>query len=195
MRVSENKISQERLDMNQFIKYNILFSIFFCWSIISNGQVIDTTKVFTEVAFFEWVSQYHPVIRRANLLNRKGLAYTLKARGGFEPKFFGELQQKSFDGKTYYTIGDTGFKTAGPALGVCASNASQLVRSVDGSVQLPVPRSRNCRDDRCLRVQGGTHSPACTLTISISSALNGTWRISVSICRLISIQKARISAH
>ena len=71
---------------------------------------MDTSKVFTEMEYLEWVKKYHPVIQQANLLQRVGEAYQLKARGGFDPKYFGDIERKSFDGKTYFTIGDTGLK-------------------------------------------------------------------------------------
>ncbi len=74
------------------------------------AQKIDSTKVLTETAYLAWVRQYHPVIQQANLLNRVGDAYQLKARGGFDPKIAGDIQRKSFDGKTYFTIGETGLK-------------------------------------------------------------------------------------
>lgn len=74
------------------------------------SQKIDSTKVFTETDYLTWVRQYHPVIQQANLLNRVGDAYQLKARGGFDPKAYGGIQQKSFDGKTYFTVGETGLK-------------------------------------------------------------------------------------
>jgi hypothetical protein len=32
------------------------------------------------------------------------------ARGGFDPKLYSEWEQKSFDGKEYFTLGETGFK-------------------------------------------------------------------------------------
>ncbi|MFK7978588.1 MAG: TolC family protein [Saprospiraceae bacterium] len=96
--------------MNQLLKYILLslFALFFGQNIIA--QTIDATKIFSESAYFEWVRKYHPVIRQAQLLNRVGDAYTLKARGGFDPKFFGAIQQKSFDGKRYFTVGETGLK-------------------------------------------------------------------------------------
>lgn len=96
--------------MNLFLKYNTLFLFFFFFPKISNGQAVDTATIFTEDAFFTWVRNYHPVMQQAHLLDREALAYQLKARGGFEPKVIGDIQQKSFDGKTYFTIGDTGLK-------------------------------------------------------------------------------------
>ncbi len=74
------------------------------------GQAQDSITYFTEQAFLQWVRQYHPVIQQANLLTNVGAAYQLKAKSGFEPKIFGVLQKKSFDGKNYFTVGDTGFK-------------------------------------------------------------------------------------
>ena len=95
--------------MNYYYKYIIiLLLLFFCEAV--KAQSIDTTKIFSETAYLEWVRKYHPVIRQANLLNRVGEAYQLKARGGFDPKAFGDIQRKSFDGKTYFTIADTGLK-------------------------------------------------------------------------------------
>lgn len=73
-------------------------------------QTIDSTKIFTEAAYLDWVKQYHPVIQRANLLSPIAEAYQLKARGGFDPKVEGSIQQKSFDGKNYFTIGETELK-------------------------------------------------------------------------------------
>jgi len=90
---------------------NIFFiTVFILIALPVIAQNINTTKVFTEAAYLDWVRQYHPIIQQSNLLSRIGEAYELKARGGFDPKLSGEIQRKSFDGKTYFTIGDTGLK-------------------------------------------------------------------------------------
>ena len=96
--------------MNHSLKYTPLFLLTLLFGQHIIAQTADTTKVFSETAYFEWVRKYHPVIRQAQLLSRVGDAYALKARGGFDPKVFGEIQQKSFDGKRYFTIGETGLK-------------------------------------------------------------------------------------
>jgi len=96
--------------MSTILKYIFSISGFLLLSLSVIAQNLETTKIFTEEAYLEWVRQYHPIIQQANLLSRMGEAYELKARGGFEPKFAGAIQQKSFDGKTYYTVGDTGLK-------------------------------------------------------------------------------------
>lgn len=92
--------------------FKYIFVLLVLLSIFSDayGQNINTDKVFTEEEYLNWVRQYHPIIQQANLLKRVGDAYRLKARGGFDPKAFGEIQRKSFDGKTYFTIGETGLK-------------------------------------------------------------------------------------
>lgn len=96
--------------MNQFLKNIWKVACLSFLTIPAFSQKIDTTKVFTETDYLAWVRQYHPVIQQANLLNRVGESYQLKARGGFDPKIAGEIQRKSFDGKTYFTIGETGLK-------------------------------------------------------------------------------------
>ncbi len=97
--------------MTQIHKYICLFVLFLSSCISLDAQELDgSTKVFTETAYLDWVRKYHPVIQQSNLLSRVGEAYELKARGGFDPKVFGDIQQKSFDGKTYFTIGETGLK-------------------------------------------------------------------------------------
>jgi len=92
------------------LKYIFSFIFLLLLAMPISAQNINTTKVFTEEDYLEWVRQYHPIIQQANLLSRVGEAYRLKARGGFDPKISGEIQRKSFDDKTYYTIGDTGLK-------------------------------------------------------------------------------------
>ncbi len=89
---------------------NIICCLCYCLILGAQTQTIDSTKIFTETAYLDWVKQYHPIIQRANLLSPIAEAYQLKARGGFDPKVEGRIQQKSFDGKNYFTIGETGLK-------------------------------------------------------------------------------------
>jgi len=96
--------------MNQIFRYITLIFLCLPFVVTTNGQSADTTKIFSETDYLDWVRKYHPVIQQANLLNRVGEAYQLKARGGFDPKVAGGIERKSFDGKTYFTIGETGLK-------------------------------------------------------------------------------------
>lgn len=91
----------------KILKYILLFLLS---SLAVQAQETDSVEVFTEVAYLNWVKQYHPVIQRANLLQQAATAYQLKARGGFEPKVEGNIQHKTFDGKNYFVIGETGLK-------------------------------------------------------------------------------------
>lgn len=58
--------------------------------------------------YFDWIVQNHPYSRQANLVIDKADAKMLKARGGFDPKLKSDVEQKSFDGKNYFTIGEVG---------------------------------------------------------------------------------------
>ncbi len=70
----------------------------------------DSTKLFTQPEYFQWIQLYHPLVRQANLLTAEAQANLRMARGGFDPKLYSDWQQKSFDGKTYYNISESGFK-------------------------------------------------------------------------------------
>lgn len=74
------------------------------------GQTIDTTQVFSLEKYLTWVRAYHPVMQQAALLSNKGDASLLEARGVFDPKWFGEYEDKSFDQKNYFRIGEAGLK-------------------------------------------------------------------------------------
>lgn len=74
------------------------------------GQNIDSTKVFTLDNYLKWVRAYHPVIQQANLLSNKADASLLEARGTLDPKWFGDYEDKSFDQKNYFRIGEAGLK-------------------------------------------------------------------------------------
>ncbi|MDX2283555.1 MAG: TolC family protein [Bacteroidia bacterium] len=64
------------------------------------------------LAFLELVSAWHPVARQAALLPEQAQARLRLARGGFDPKIYGTLDQKDFKGSTYYRHLDGGVKLA-----------------------------------------------------------------------------------
>lgn len=74
------------------------------------GQKIDSTQVFSLEKYLTWVRAYHPVMQQANLLENKADASLLEARGTFDPKWFGDYEDKSFDQKNYFRIGEAGLK-------------------------------------------------------------------------------------
>lgn len=60
--------------------------------------------------YLDLVKANHPLVRQANLLNLEAEAYELKARGGFDPKLNAGFDQKSFDGKDYFSVGQVDLK-------------------------------------------------------------------------------------
>ena len=71
---------------------------------------IDSTKVFTVEEFMGWITEHHPVAKQAMLLDQQAQALLRQARGGFDPKAYADWDQKSFDRKDYFSIGEGGFK-------------------------------------------------------------------------------------
>ncbi|SNS27003.1 Outer membrane protein TolC [Belliella buryatensis] len=52
--------------------------------------------------YIEWVRFYHPVARQADINLRFGEQELRMARGGFDPKLFGNYDNKQFNGTEYY---------------------------------------------------------------------------------------------
>ncbi|MEY5133290.1 MAG: hypothetical protein RLZZ198_1294 [Bacteroidota bacterium] len=71
---------------------------------------LSAQQPLTEDAFITLVKQNHPLIKISDIQPKYGDAYILKAKGGFDPKIEGSLNQKYFDGKQYYSVGDYGIK-------------------------------------------------------------------------------------
>lgn len=61
-------------------------------------------------AFFQQVRSNHPFAKQATLLTPEAEAAMLAARGGFDPKVYGDWERKSFDGKNYFNIAEGGVK-------------------------------------------------------------------------------------
>jgi outer membrane protein TolC len=70
----------------------------------------DTLLVLSLDQYLQWVLEYHPVARQANLFRNQAEAGLRMARGGFDPKWYADWQYKSFDGKNYYNLGESGIK-------------------------------------------------------------------------------------
>ena len=77
-----------------------------------NGYAQDSARVFSPSDLYGLLSEYHPVARQAGLLARSAEAQMRMARGAFDPKLFGGLNQKTFDGKLDYRYFDGGIKAA-----------------------------------------------------------------------------------
>ncbi len=73
------------------------------------GQA-DTILKLSYTNFLQLVKQNHPLAKQANLITKAADANTLSARGSFDPKLFYDFNNKFFDSKNYYQLGDGGFK-------------------------------------------------------------------------------------
>lgn len=76
-------------------------------------------EILSPADFWQRVRANHPVARQALLLEQRGRQELRYARGAFDPQLMAGQEQKSFDGKTYYTHGTAGVKAAtlwGPVL-------------------------------------------------------------------------------
>lgn len=52
--------------------------------------------------FMDWVKQYHPIAKQADLLLDLGKQEIRKARGGFDPYLYGSIDEKQYQEKEYY---------------------------------------------------------------------------------------------
>lgn len=93
-----------------------IFSLFY-WIFLMRMLTIpcdimaqDSTYVFKFEEFLNIVKSNHPVAIQATLKVAKGKAYVLKAKGGFDPKLYGNASQKYFDKKQYYSFLNGGLK-------------------------------------------------------------------------------------
>lgn len=76
----------------------------FFFSIISFCHAQDTAnKILSPESFIAIVKQFHPIIKQANISIEKAKADITTARGGFDPSVYLNSDQKTFDGKNYYS--------------------------------------------------------------------------------------------
>ncbi|MDP5098576.1 MAG: TolC family protein [Crocinitomicaceae bacterium] len=65
---------------------------------------------FGEDRFYELIVNNHPLSKQANLKVNFGENSVLKARGAFDPKLFGSLDQKYYNSSQYYDLLNAGLK-------------------------------------------------------------------------------------
>ncbi len=69
----------------------------------SQGQ-----EILSHDQFMEWVRNYHPVARQADITLRFGQQEMRIARGGFDPLLYGDYDQKQFNNTRYYDKREAG---------------------------------------------------------------------------------------
>lgn len=90
--------------MKAFIPYVLLLL-----SLTASAQVeLRQDSVLTFEEFMLQVRAHHPIARQADLIRDGGAASVRSARGGFDPKLKGNLDQKYFEEKEYYDLGKAG---------------------------------------------------------------------------------------
>ena len=65
-------------------------------------DTVNGKKQLSEQAFFSIVRGFHPVMKQAQIAVDKARASLVMARAGFDPVFYFNNNQKTFDGKNYY---------------------------------------------------------------------------------------------
>ncbi|MBK9336911.1 MAG: TolC family protein [Lewinellaceae bacterium] len=69
-----------------------------------------------EPAYWDWaafrsqVLRHHPMALQADLFVEQGRAQLLRARGGFDPKLYGDFDSKNFNDKNYFQYTEAGVK-------------------------------------------------------------------------------------
>lgn len=90
----------------RFLKYTIVWLLATAASTAVFGQ--KTTLTLSD--YLALVRENHPTARQADNLPLFGAAEIFGAKGGFDPKLYGNYENKSFDGKNYFSTGDYGAK-------------------------------------------------------------------------------------
>lgn len=72
--------------------------------------VLRAQKILTDQLFYQYVVKNHPLAKQANLELEYGRVSVLKAKGGFDPKAFNNLNQKYYNSSQYFTLLDAGLK-------------------------------------------------------------------------------------
>jgi hypothetical protein len=87
------------------LKFIFLSLFFILKSNCSSAQIPLTPE-----AFWQNVTQNHPLVQRSNLLTKRSAAQQRVAFGGFDPLIYTYYNNKNFKDKNYYTLLESGVK-------------------------------------------------------------------------------------
>ncbi len=79
-------------------------------SFLNSSYLCQDSTILSFDKFIKIVKEHHPLMVVANNKIREGIANQTLARGGFDPTLYGNLDQKYFDDKQYYSTLYTGLK-------------------------------------------------------------------------------------
>lgn len=86
-----------------------LFVLFRCT--LSNAQInTPETGLLDWITFRTVVLENHPFAIQAGLFENQAAASLLRARGGFDPKLYTDIENKEFAGKNYFSHTEAGLK-------------------------------------------------------------------------------------
>ncbi len=74
---------------------NIILFLLIPWSVFAQNTLSISNT-------FDLINQYHPIAKQANLKVDMSKAALMSARGAFDPAFYLNNEQKTFDGKNYF---------------------------------------------------------------------------------------------
>jgi outer membrane protein TolC len=74
------------------------------------AQEADSSQVLSLDAIQAWIGESHPLARAASLELDRAEAELLESRGLFDPKLYADWEQKHFDNKDYFAVGEGGLK-------------------------------------------------------------------------------------
>jgi len=70
----------------------------------------DSSYVLLPGDYFEFMGLYHPVIKQIGLMTEAAQAELMGAQGAFDPKLYGDYDDKYFEEKNYWRIFESGVK-------------------------------------------------------------------------------------
>jgi outer membrane protein TolC len=74
------------------------------------GLQLVAQTVFSDKQFYEIVLNNHPLAKQAGLKTQFGENSVLKAKGGFDPKIYNQIDQKYYNSSQYYSLINAGLK-------------------------------------------------------------------------------------
>ena len=78
------------------------------WLLASSSLMAQEGQRLSFEDYMQWVQDYHPIAIQADLNLRLGQMEVRKARGGFDPMLYGNLDKKEFNQSTYFEKREAG---------------------------------------------------------------------------------------
>ncbi|MEL7122883.1 MAG: TolC family protein [Bacteroidota bacterium] len=91
---------------NNSFRYFIFVLAFFAYAGNSSAQ----QNLLTLEEIHAWIFEQHPLAQSARLEMDRAKGVQKEARGAFDPKLFADWEQKAFDRKDYFSVGEGGVK-------------------------------------------------------------------------------------